>query len=352
MVAVMEPVPDGSPSFRDLHRTLITVNVGPDAEPYLIYKELICHYSPHFRAIFNSERWKEGESGIVPLPDVSVRVFAHFHQWLETQSLDHVKDHLDLLDLYIFADSELVNSLQNGIIDKIHERRVVEVTKRMARAENFFDGWTGDAFADMDSPAFSPASSLDHLDRRIRLNSKIIQYFMDCLVYGINYLHLTTFNHVLMYRLPLAYLPIAKVGSEESIIEELPDGMLGAVFIAIVELVRESHAANVVKSSLLNDAITEEFSQLSREALTPMILILLSVLKGTYKSDDPTKHKAFEKHDLCSYHTHKDHLELAKCAHAFQESWRGKGHKVWSEWRRVKKAHDLHARRGFVRAEL
>jgi hypothetical protein len=103
------------------------VEVGPDTKKFFVYNEVACHHSRYFRAIFDREGgFKETESRVIHLTDVSTRVFGHFPEWLEKQTLDHVEDHLCLLNLYIMAERLETPVRQNLIVDKLYRRRLNE----------------------------------------------------------------------------------------------------------------------------------------------------------------------------------------------------------------------------------
>ncbi|KAI9709172.1 MAG: hypothetical protein M1812_007757 [Candelaria pacifica] len=114
----------GSPSFYATHRTMITIKVGPKAHPFMIHKELLCHYSSYFRAALMGS-FREAAEGIVTLPDDEVEMFEYFMHWLYTKKLaDEEADELplgsnELIEIYLFADKRGVPSLMNKVVDMI-----------------------------------------------------------------------------------------------------------------------------------------------------------------------------------------------------------------------------------------
>jgi hypothetical protein len=75
---------------------------------------------------------------------VSTRVFGHFPEWLEKQTLDHVEDHLCLLNLYIMAERLETPVRQNLIVDKLYRRRLNEFNDvDMFNGATSTDRWTG-----------------------------------------------------------------------------------------------------------------------------------------------------------------------------------------------------------------
>ncbi|KAF2814194.1 uncharacterized protein BDZ99DRAFT_495726 [Mytilinidion resinicola] len=335
LTIVMDPGVEST--WIELHRTVITVNVGPDAKPYIIFKELACRYSRYFEAMYDrkdGEAFEETKSGIVNLTDANVRTFEHFFQWLETQSLDHVEDHVDLLNLYILAEYLGALRLLNSLIDELYKRRLAEFNDvDMVRVVNSEDSWTGNAYGHM----YSPAKSLEHLRGQVCPDSKILTFFVEMFCF--------------------AHLPIIKMGTEEEALEELPGEFLWDVLVHLSEIVRLCLDSPGPTSSLLSlkpkvgSDITA--SSLAKKALIQMTLIQLSLVKKQSFSKNSAMHKDIERHHLCSYHDHKYDMEKTRCAEGFQQKQaKANNHNIWPDWRRVKKAHDAAIKKEFVRAEI
>ena len=99
----------------------------------LIQQNFACHYSPVFKAAFDSA-FVEGQTQIYRLNDVNRRVFPHLINYLYTERVDlslelyekdepeSVKDQQaaqeeDLMQLWVLADKLLIPSLQNGVVE-------------------------------------------------------------------------------------------------------------------------------------------------------------------------------------------------------------------------------------------
>jgi hypothetical protein len=62
----------------------IHVDVKPNKETFIVHKNLICHHSPFFEAVFNSSM-KEGQTQTMTLEDVESGAFGLLVNWLYTQ---------------------------------------------------------------------------------------------------------------------------------------------------------------------------------------------------------------------------------------------------------------------------
>ena len=60
---------------------MVTIRVGDEKYPFLIHKEVICHYSDYFHAMFKGS-FSEAETGVVDLPEDEVAVFKMFECWI------------------------------------------------------------------------------------------------------------------------------------------------------------------------------------------------------------------------------------------------------------------------------
>ncbi|KAL9045896.1 MAG: hypothetical protein Q9214_001145 [Letrouitia sp. 1 TL-2023] len=109
---------------KDLQKTVIQVNVGhtDSAETFTIHKELVCHYSPFFRAALAGP-WTEAETGIVNLPSDIPNVFEAFQAWLYAQTLEldetQESDATFLMKLQVFGERMVVPDFQNAAMDAL-----------------------------------------------------------------------------------------------------------------------------------------------------------------------------------------------------------------------------------------
>lgn len=130
-------------SFSEMGREIVYVKVGPGEVAFGVHKDLLCHYSPYFKAAFTSG-FEETNAGVMKLPEISVELFEVFNRWLYHKTLwspdDFPKEADDLLDergcplgnglvnhmdilmrLYVFANMVRIPSLMNQILDDLNE---------------------------------------------------------------------------------------------------------------------------------------------------------------------------------------------------------------------------------------
>ena len=111
----------------------ISVLVGPNEQPFLVHKDMICAKSKFFKAAC-SEHWVEGEEKKVRLPEVDPSVFQGYLSWVYSTSLSIVgitTDGIDklsgtqsraiaqYLELYLLGDVLDDISLRNKVLQTI-----------------------------------------------------------------------------------------------------------------------------------------------------------------------------------------------------------------------------------------
>ncbi|KAL3422075.1 hypothetical protein PVAG01_06231 [Phlyctema vagabunda] len=112
----------------NLGHDIVHVLVGTELKDFSIHKDIICHYSPFFKAAFTSD-FQEGKSSIMKLPEQRTEVFEIFYQWIYYQTLESLSDNNKLLEkraftlirLYIFAEMAQIPTLMNQAIDRVYE---------------------------------------------------------------------------------------------------------------------------------------------------------------------------------------------------------------------------------------
>ncbi|KAI9706146.1 MAG: hypothetical protein M1812_008255 [Candelaria pacifica] len=112
------------PFFHTLDQTVVTIKVGPDAEPFNVHKELLCLYSSYFRGALRG-CFSEAQKNTVVLPEDTVEVFRSFFCWLYTGQLRSDERNMkpsELARIYVFADKSGVSLLKNNIIDAMSAR--------------------------------------------------------------------------------------------------------------------------------------------------------------------------------------------------------------------------------------
>jgi BTB/POZ domain len=96
---------------------MVTINVGPKKQSFVVHKTFICHYSLFFNAAF-----KEGESQSLDLEDADPAMFSIFVQWIYSQGIDQKPKPPSvtlLIKLWVFAELALVPKLQNQALNLI-----------------------------------------------------------------------------------------------------------------------------------------------------------------------------------------------------------------------------------------
>lgn len=117
--------------LRDLFRTALNIKVGvksevkDNQEEYVVHAELLCYYSPFFKAA-TSGNWAEAKTGVVHLPDDDPRVFEVFQDWIYGARLGLMSgqdvDTSLLLALWVFGDKVQVPGFQNAAIEALRDR--------------------------------------------------------------------------------------------------------------------------------------------------------------------------------------------------------------------------------------
>ncbi|KAF2499024.1 hypothetical protein BU16DRAFT_557357 [Lophium mytilinum] len=116
------------PSFLALKdQTIVTLKVGPDAQPLSIHREMICQSSKYFTKAFKGG-FKEAEENCIAFKDVEVLTAQRFMHWLYTNTLEDEEGDetgevalspLDLTHLYVFGDRYDVPELRNQIMREL-----------------------------------------------------------------------------------------------------------------------------------------------------------------------------------------------------------------------------------------
>ncbi|KAL3417828.1 ankyrin repeat-containing protein [Phlyctema vagabunda] len=101
--------------------------VGKREEAFFVHREVACHYSPVFRAAFNS-LFAEGMTQMYRMEDVTPQTFKLLLQWLKFYATKR-QDHFDktasmemrLIALWVLADRLLMPRLQHFLIACIRD---------------------------------------------------------------------------------------------------------------------------------------------------------------------------------------------------------------------------------------
>ncbi|KAI4159985.1 MAG: hypothetical protein LQ342_006113 [Letrouitia transgressa] len=138
-VAKKNTVPFSSPSRRDndesspaavrsLFRTIVTVTVGPEQQPFPCHLELLCSVSPFFAAAFSpAYNFREHRAAALTLPAARPCDFEYLVQWMYTRTLTHEElappqggpAFFRLIRLWILADELRVEGAKNAAVDRL-----------------------------------------------------------------------------------------------------------------------------------------------------------------------------------------------------------------------------------------
>ncbi|GAB7338111.1 hypothetical protein MBLNU457_4470t1 [Dothideomycetes sp. NU457] len=114
-------------SFQDT----VTIVVGPEKRRFIAPKNVLCRYSPFFRAALSGSWSETSPGGCLEMPDDDGDTFTAYLQWTvsgevvvyeyEARSSNLNIHYVKLFDLYVFADKVGDRKLQNTVIDQLHE---------------------------------------------------------------------------------------------------------------------------------------------------------------------------------------------------------------------------------------
>ena len=300
------------------------MQVGPELREFYLYRELACYYSGYFAKLFDREpsagSFAETESRKTKLGDVTVLSFGLFFQWLESQHFDETGQAKweDLADLYILADQLDVPRLRNAIINEVHSQRCAKFERLMARKmdklasqpqNEKLPGWFGEGFESL-SP--TPMEIHDHVSSQLPIQSKLVQYLIDGFT--------------------CSTMLLTKFGKEAEALQAIPEDILFAIFLRTTDMLRQGFCTNILGSSISDSFTADHKPDIPKNTLIDLIIIQVSVLKAR---DGPNclRARIIEKHDLCSYHDHKNNKEQEACAEEFRKV---RTSLVWSDIRRVR----------------
>ncbi|KAL8967397.1 MAG: hypothetical protein Q9183_002937 [Haloplaca sp. 2 TL-2023] len=108
----------------NLYEDVIKIRVGPDGEPFHVYKELVKRDAAFFKTALDGS-FSEGTTQEISLPEDDVHTFRIYQTWLITGELRYNFDDeglwLTLSKLWIFADKICSPRFENRIIDAIFD---------------------------------------------------------------------------------------------------------------------------------------------------------------------------------------------------------------------------------------
>ena len=119
---------------------IITLKVGPKPTVFRVHEGILCAHSKFFEAALRHDRFNEGITKAVELPEESPAVFEQFLKWLyqgESFLDEFPVTDLELqLKLYILTDSKDIPELKKCILAAIHDDTLMDV---YWGPETFFD---------------------------------------------------------------------------------------------------------------------------------------------------------------------------------------------------------------------
>jgi len=300
------------------------VQVGPELQEFYLYKELACYYSSYFTKLFDREpsagSFAETESRKTKLDDVAVPSFELFFQWLESQRFDETGQGKweDLADLYILADRLDAPCLRNAIVNEIHSWRCVKFERVVARKidklasqphNEKLSGWFGEGFVSF-SP--TPMKIHGHASSQLPVQSKLVQYLIDGFT--------------------CSTMLLTKFSKKAEALQVIPEDMLFAILLRTTNMLRQVFCTNILGSFISDSFTADHKPDMRKSTLIDLILIQVSTIKAR---DGPNclRARVIEKHNLCSYHDHRNDKEQEACAEEFRKARTGL---VWSDIRRVR----------------
>ncbi|KAH6718792.1 hypothetical protein BKA61DRAFT_731345 [Leptodontidium sp. MPI-SDFR-AT-0119] len=94
----------------------VQIHIGEESQVFSIHLDVISHDSSYFRDAFSRQHGIEGQTKIMILKDIEVKVFGMFNQWLYTKVIEcdgTEPDLMDLAKLWSCASVWRVSQLQN-----------------------------------------------------------------------------------------------------------------------------------------------------------------------------------------------------------------------------------------------
>lgn len=141
---------------------MVVVAVGTNEDElqrFSVHRDIICQYSAYFRAACTGE-FVQAKSGKFKLLEHRAEIFDLFLQWLYSQNLQQVLANVELpswttlIELYMLADTLLVQTLKNAIMDRLLCK--AHVALRQLRCRERFPSNADISLAYENTPPTSP----------------------------------------------------------------------------------------------------------------------------------------------------------------------------------------------------
>jgi len=122
---------EGLTSHSSLHRSIVTIYVGPKQYPFYLHKGRLCQHCSYFEKAFHGS-FEEATTGSMYLEDDGVEEFKVFEEWLYSHELGDLEASADpsllLVRVFCFADRVGISDLQNATLDAIRDRATGQYT--------------------------------------------------------------------------------------------------------------------------------------------------------------------------------------------------------------------------------
>ncbi|KAF2499688.1 hypothetical protein BU16DRAFT_524145 [Lophium mytilinum] len=117
---------------------MVTLRIGPQAEPFYVHKNLLTHWSPYFRGAFDGS-FVEAETKSIALEDVQPWLFKIVMGWLYTQTLVLDKAAEELSDLKLAETSPFDQTLEEDVDPNRYAYVCLKRVHNIAQRNEFCD---------------------------------------------------------------------------------------------------------------------------------------------------------------------------------------------------------------------
>ena len=119
--------------------SIVTIEVGPNKQPFQASKALLCLRSPFFKAAFTGN-FKETSQHSILLEEDSPDAFKLFLEWAYHTNISRTRDIRDTwiyyLNGYVLAEKLLVPELQNKAMDAMLDLRSIHGLEGLPETES------------------------------------------------------------------------------------------------------------------------------------------------------------------------------------------------------------------------
>lgn len=112
-------------SYSSLHRSIVTIYIGPEKYPFYFHIGRLCQHSSFFEKRFHGS-FQDVTTGSVYLEEYGVDEFKLFEEWLYSEKFNYPEDSdnpsLLLVKVFCLAKHVKISNLQNATLDVIRDR--------------------------------------------------------------------------------------------------------------------------------------------------------------------------------------------------------------------------------------